>query len=56
MASKTDVYEEIALDRSEEMPQGAHWSHCSVGQEPGETGTQSEVPDFCLRQWHPNEL
>lgn len=44
MVSEKDAYEEIALDRSEEMPQGAPWSHCSVGQEPSEIGTESEVP------------
>lgn len=45
MVSEKDAFEEITLDRSEEMPQGAHWSHCSVGQEePSEIGTESEVP------------
>lgn len=34
MVIEKDEYEEIALGRSEEMSQGAHWSHCSVGTGP----------------------
>lgn len=43
MVIEKDVYEEIALGRCKEMPQGAHCSHGSVGQEPSEMGTESEV-------------
>lgn len=38
MMLETDVYEEIALDRNKEMPQGAHWSHCSVDRSPVRKG------------------
>lgn len=43
MAIKKDAYEEIAVGRCEKMPQGAHCSHCSVGQEPSEMQIESEV-------------
>lgn len=56
MMLETDVSEEIALDRSKEMPPRSSLVPLFCRQEPSEKGTESEVSDFCLRQWHPNEL
>lgn len=36
--------EKVALDRSEEMPQGAHCSHCFVGQEQERRGLSQKCP------------
>ena len=55
LAIMKDAYEETAVGRCEKMLRGAHCSHCSVGQEPSETGIESST-DFCLRQWHPKKL